>query len=136
MFTTEVRSWLHDPVPEKFPYDAVVRHFHDVGKHFVRPEPLALLAEVRGRLPDLRGPWQPVRTLAAFLDIALDKADERYDYPSYLALSLLHQPTVDDPAEQAPFARARCDRLMAQVVAEGLAVELAAMDGHTTGLAH
>ncbi|MFD1048460.1 hypothetical protein ACFQ1S_24470, partial [Kibdelosporangium lantanae] len=62
MFTAELQSWLANPDPKSFPYDAVVRHFHSVGKHFVPPELLKLLAEVRDMLPSLRGPWPHVRT--------------------------------------------------------------------------
>jgi tryptophan 2,3-dioxygenase len=132
MFTAELQSWFHEPDPKSFPYDAVVRHFHSVGKHFVPPELLELLAEVRDRLPTMRGPWTHVQTLAAFLSTALDKPDQRYDYPTYLALTQLQLPTVDDPVDQAPFARSRCDRLTVQLVADALAFEIAAADGRTT----
>ncbi|RVU23852.1 tryptophan 2,3-dioxygenase [Streptomyces antnestii] len=128
----ELRSWLHDPDPKKFPYQEVVRHFHGVGKHFVRKELLQLLAEVRDLLPTMRGPWPHVQTLAAFLNTALDKPDGRYDYPTYLALPLLQLPAVDDPVEQAPFARSRCDRLVTHLVCDALSFELAALDGRTT----
>jgi tryptophan 2,3-dioxygenase len=132
MCTDEIRSWLHDPDSKTFPYDAVVRHFHNVGKHFVPRDVLQLLAEARDRLPALRGPWTDVQTLAEFLDTALDKPDLRYDYPTYLALSQLRLPTVDDPVAQAPFARSRCDRLTVQLVADALAFETAVIDGRTT----
>ncbi|WP_433260861.1 hypothetical protein ACQPZF_25285 [Actinosynnema sp. CS-041913] len=132
MCTAEVRSWLHHPDPKTFPYDAVVWHFHRVGKHFAPPELLKLLAEVRDLLPDLRGPWAHVRTLADFLSTALDKPDQRYDYPTYLALAQLRLPTVDDPIAQAPFARSRCDRLTVQLVADALAFEAAVLDGRIT----
>lgn len=131
MSTAELRSWLHEADPKKFPYATVVRHYQFVGKHFVQPELLELLAEVRDRLPSLHGPWEHVDTLAKFLSTALDKPDNRYDYPTYLALSLLQLPTVDDPVEQAPFARSRCDRLIAQLVADALSFETAAVDGTT-----
>jgi len=134
VFTAELQSWLANPDPKVFPYDAVVRHFHSVGKHFVPPELLKLLAEVRDMLPSLRGPWPHVRTLAEFLATALDKPDQRYDYPTYLSLSQLRLPTVDDPVAQAPFARSRCDRLAVQLVADALAFEIAALDGRTTML--
>jgi tryptophan 2,3-dioxygenase len=132
MSTAELRSWLHGSDPKKFPYDAIVRHYHVVGKHFVAPELLQLLAEVRDKLPTMRGPWHHVQTLAQFLSTALDKPDERYDYPTYLALALLQLPTVDDPLEQAAYARSRCDRLIVQLVADSLAFELEALDGRTT----
>lgn len=132
MSTAELRSWLQEPEPKKFPYAAVVRHYQCVGKHFVRPELLQLLADVRDRLPVMRGPWQHVQTLSSFLSTALDKPDNRYDYPTYLALSLLQLPTVDDPVEQAPFARSRCDRLLVQLTADALAFEIAAVEGATS----
>ncbi|HEX5404679.1 MAG TPA: hypothetical protein VFX16_20510 [Pseudonocardiaceae bacterium] len=131
MSTAELRTWLHEPDPKKFPYAAVVRHYQLVGKHFVQPELLELLDDVRDQLPSMRGPWQHIQTLAAFLGTALDKPDNRYDYPTYLALSLLQLPTVDDPVEQALFARSRCDRLVAQLIADALAFEIDVTDGTT-----
>ncbi|GLZ33851.1 hypothetical protein Lesp02_60390 [Lentzea sp. NBRC 105346] len=132
MSTAELRSWLRTPAVKSFPYGAVVREYHGVGKHFVAPELLELLAEVRDMLPELSGPWPHVQTLASFLSTALDKPDKRYDYPTYLALSLLQLPGPDDPVEQAPFARTRCDRLTAQLVCDALGFELSALDGRTT----
>jgi tryptophan 2,3-dioxygenase len=109
----------------------VVRHYHKVGKHFVRSETLELLGQARDMLPTMCGPWPHVQTLASFLNTALDKPDERYDYPTYLALSLLPLPTVEDPREQAPFAWSRCDRLITHLVTDSLAFELAALEGET-----
>ena len=128
----ELGSWLQDPDPKTFPYDAVVRQYHRVGKHFVPAELLATLSDVRDRLPAMHGPWSHVQMLASFLSTALDKPDGRYDYTSYLALALLRLPEANDPVEQAPFARSRCDRLTAQLVCDALAFELAAADGSTT----
>lgn len=132
MCTAELRTWLRQPDPEQFPYDAVVRSYHSAGKHFVPADVLELLDRVRAELPNLRGPWPKVRSLAAFLDTALDKLDNRYRYPTYLALSLLELPTADDPAEQAPFAQSRCDRLTTQLIADVLMFELGASAGRTT----
>lgn len=132
MSTAELNSWLRTPDVKRFPYGAVVREYHSAGKHFVAPELLELLADVRELLPELGGPWSHVQTLVSFLGTALDKPDKRYDYPSYLALPLLQLPGADDPVEQAPFARTRCDRLTAQLVADALSFELSAVDGRTT----
>jgi tryptophan 2,3-dioxygenase len=132
MSTAELRAWLHAPDPKKFPYAAVIRHYHEGGKHFASRELLELLSDVRKRLPEMRGPWRHVHTLVAFLSTALDKLDGRYDYTTYLALSLLQLPTVDDPIEQAAFARPRCDRLVVQLVSDLLTFEVAAMEGNTT----
>nr|WSX78763.1 tryptophan 2,3-dioxygenase [Streptomyces sp. NBC_00899] len=131
MLRAELGSWFQDPDPEKFPYDAVVRQYQRVGKHFVPQELLAALSEVRDRLPSLNGPWSHVQTLASFLSTALDKPDGRYDYASYLALGLLDLPAVTDPVEQAPFARSRCDRLTSQLVCDAFAFELAVADGRS-----
>jgi tryptophan 2,3-dioxygenase len=132
MSTAELMSWLRAPAVKSFPYQAVVREYHSAGKHFVSPELVEVLSGIRDMLPALSGPWPHVQTLVSFLSTALDKPDKRYDYPSYLALSLLRLPGPDDPVEQAPFARTRCDRLTAQLVADALSFELSAMDGRTT----
>lgn len=127
-------SWLRRRDARTFPYDAVVREYHAVGKHFVPEELLRLLARVRTDLPEMQSPWPALHRLASFLDVALDKPDGRYDYRSYLALPLLELPGADDPIEQVPFARSRCDRISAHLMADVLAFELAAADGRTTQL--
>ncbi|MFE3515800.1 tryptophan 2,3-dioxygenase [Streptomyces sp. NPDC059166] len=129
MATAELASWVQEPDPGRFPYDAVVRAYQRVGKHFVSKELLEQLTAVRDRLPAMRGPWPEVRALAAFLDTALDKPDGRYDYPTYLALPMLELPGLDEPVATAPFARSRCDRLSVQLIADSLDFELAALDG-------
>ncbi|WP_433709814.1 tryptophan 2,3-dioxygenase [Nocardia sp. CA-084685] len=134
MSTAELMSWLRAPAAEQFPYDAVLRRYHSVGKHFVPTDTLELLDQARAILPRLGGPWPPVRVLSAFLDSALDKLDNRYDYPTYLALRLLELPVIDDPIELALFAQSRCDRRTVQLLADVLAFELAAMQGRTTVL--
>lgn len=134
MSIAELKSWLREPDLTTFPYEAVITEYHCVGKHFVSPRLLDLLAEVRAELPSMRGPWPQLRTLMSFLDTLLDKPDERYDYSSYTALPLLQLPGADDPVEQAPFARARCDRLTTQIVSDALAFELATVEGRTAML--
>ncbi|TCO56087.1 tryptophan 2,3-dioxygenase [Actinocrispum wychmicini] len=131
MPTAELKSWLRQPDLMTFPYGAVLREYHCVGKHFVSRELIDLLAAARARLSTMSGPWPRLRTLVSFLDTVLDKPDDRYDYSSYLALPLLQLPGADDPVEQAPFARARCDRITTQIVADALAFELAKAEGRT-----
>ena len=65
--------------------------------------------------------------LTGFLATALDKWDERYDNPSYLAVDQLGLPEGDD----VPGAARRRDRLFAMLVADLLSFELAAADGTT-----
>ncbi len=132
MSLAELDAWTYQPDLERFPYEAVVREFQSAGKHFVSPDLLESLAGVRALLPRLNGPWVNVHTLSCFLDTALDKPDGHYDYRSYLALSLLELPGVDDPIEQTPFTRSRCDRLIVQLATDALRFELDAAAGQTT----
>ena len=97
MLMNQLTTWLSEPQPESFPYDAVVAEFHRVGKHFVAAEVLALLDSARAT--------RPAGDLARFLDVALDKHDGRYDNPSYLAIDLLPLPSGDDPRRAAAPAR-------------------------------
>jgi tryptophan 2,3-dioxygenase len=134
MSIAELESWLQEPTPRRFPYDAVVREYQRIGKHFVSADLRKLLATARDRLPAMRGPWADLSVLASFLDSVLDKTDGRYDYPTYLALPMLQLPPLDDPVERAPFARPRCDRLLVQLISDAASFELAALDGVTTRL--
>ncbi|WBB53651.1 hypothetical protein O7601_24290 [Verrucosispora sp. WMMD573] len=124
--------------PRRFPYSPVLEEFHRIGKHFVERSFLALLDSARQAVTCQSSGRDDAATrqLAAFLDVALDKWDGRYDYRSYLALRLLRLPCgPDDPtpgAQNAARRQAR-DRLLVRLVADTLAFELAAA-AHTTGL--
>ncbi|MFJ8688607.1 tryptophan 2,3-dioxygenase family protein [Micromonospora wenchangensis] len=135
-FVRELTSWSSGTAdPEQFPYQAVVTEFHRVGKHFVKKELLVQLDQARARV---NARTTPARELSAFLDVALDKWDARYDYRSYLALPLLPLPTyapeggpagqeadeVDRPGPEG--GRWERDRLLVDLVADALAFELAA----------
>nr|WP_231932632.1 tryptophan 2,3-dioxygenase family protein [Micromonospora rifamycinica] len=98
----ELTSWSSGTAdPEQFPYHVVVAEFNRVGKHFVDKELLARLARVRVQVTARTPAAHP---LSAFLDVALDKWDARYDYRSYLALPLLPLPTTAParPRDQVP----------------------------------
>jgi tryptophan 2,3-dioxygenase len=127
----ELTLWLGHPKPTRFPYDAVVDEYRRVGKHFVAEDLLATLALARDVVEDLPDPYQGSALLHRFLQIALDKWDGRYDYPTYTALALLPMPSVDDPPEQLPYALPRRDRLVVQLIADLLGFELAAGKGGT-----
>ncbi|MGX4654578.1 tryptophan 2,3-dioxygenase family protein [Micromonospora sp. SCSIO 07396] len=135
-FVHELTSWSSGTAdPEQFPYHAVVTEFHRVGKHFVKKQLLVQLDQARARV---NARATPARELSAFLDVALDKWDARYDYRSYLALPLLPLPTASP--ETGPVGRAadevdragpgsgrwERDRLLVDLVADALAFELAA----------
>lgn len=114
-----------------FPYHDVLADYHRRGKHAVPAELLAMLDNIRAGLPALRGPTPALRRLQLFLDTALDKWDGRYDYATYLALSLLPLPDVDDPNPDPGHARRLHDRLYLSLLADALRFELAAADGAT-----
>ena len=116
----ELAAWRAGRHPAAFPYDAVVAAFHAVGKHFVAAELLTDLDSVRRDVP--RG-CPAHRTLARFLDTALDKFDGRYDNPSYLALEQLGLPGADGCPAPAHAAHRR-DRLIALLMADVLRFEL------------
>ena len=123
MIVEELSDWLANPQPTTFPYDAVVDAFRRGGKQFVSADVLHALAAARDTLAcgaDL--------TLRRFLDVALDKHDGRYDYPTYTGLSLLPIPRLEDGPEDA---LARRDRLVVQLAADALGFELAALGGWT-----
>ncbi len=125
----ELAALLLEPDPETFPYEAVVTEFNRVGKHFVARELLATLDRARAKLPAVSDP--DTALLARFLDIALDKWDERYDNPSYLALDLLPLPGTGPGGGDVRHAAHQRDRLLALLVTDTLRFELAAADGRT-----
>jgi selenocysteine lyase/cysteine desulfurase/tryptophan 2,3-dioxygenase len=135
-----VEAWMRSADPDDFPYDAVVREYRAVGKHFVPGGLLEALAGARSLLrqnepgePGERGPGaaEPASRLERFLDTALDKHDGRYDYPSYLGLSLLDLPSADPPHRDTTCAERRSDRLLTGLVCDALGFELAAAGGAT-----
>lgn len=131
MCTAELGAWRRKPIPAHFPYEPVMERFHAVGKHFIDREVTDCLADIRRELPASSGRWSDIRLLRAFLDTCLDKPDGVYDYQSYLALGVLDLPRADDPIDEAPYARARVDRVITQLVADAMAFELAGSAGRT-----
>src|SRR5688500_7123482 len=87
---TQLAEWCRRPEPAAFPYDAVTDELRRAGKHFASRELLASLAVARAALRP--GTTDAGRRLASFLATALDKWDDRYDNPSYLALDGLELP--------------------------------------------
>lgn len=116
----ELDDWLAALEQRDFPYEAVVREYHRVGKHFVPDELLDALGQAR----------ESVHLLATFLDTVLDKKDGRYDYRTYLALDLLPLPGVDGSTDPEA-AQRQCDRLLVQLTADTLRFELDTLDGRT-----
>jgi tryptophan 2,3-dioxygenase len=128
---TAVATWLPSRDADGFPYDAVVDEFHRVGKHFVATTLLEALAAVRATLPEIGGSLASVRLLDRFLDTALDKWDGRYANPTYLGLSLLSLPAVDDHTQDIAAIERQYDRLLVQLIADSSRFEIAAAEGAT-----
>lgn len=126
-----ITHWLPSRNADDFPYDAVVAEFNRVGKHFVATSLLEALAGVRTALSEVRGSVTSVRLLDRFLDTALDKWDGRYANPTYLGLSLLPLPAVDDPNHDITAVERRYDRLLVQLIADASRFEIAAAEGAT-----
>jgi tryptophan 2,3-dioxygenase len=125
MHPDPVSEWLDAPDPATFPYDWVVDSYRRVGKHFVAEDLLKHLSLARDRLYDLNADRTPAwQLLCRFLGTALDKFDERYDYPTYLALDVLDLP-------RATATLAGRDRLLVRLATDALAFELAALDGRS-----
>lgn len=132
----ELAEWLSgDGDPQAFPYAEVLAQFHRTGKHHVAKDLLVQLDQVRRTLPK---PAARKARLRDFLDVALDKFDGRYDYQTYLGLSLLPLPGDDLHSETLPRGDSaavprRHDELIVQLVADAMGFELDAVSG-TTGL--
>lgn len=85
----ELASWAANGSMPDFPYDAVITCYRTHGKHFVPEELLEALAGIRLNLAPARPGDEDRALLDAFLAVALDKWDDRYDYRSYLGIDLL-----------------------------------------------
>lgn len=124
-----IDAWIENPQRSAFPFDAVLREYWRVGKHFVERPMLEALARAR-RLVHGEAPIAGCRrTLAAFLDVVLDKHDGRYDYRSYLALALLPLPDGGNGRHRAAAAAAQRDHLLTLLVTDLLAFELRVLSG-------
>ncbi|MFG2059417.1 tryptophan 2,3-dioxygenase family protein [Micromonospora sp. NPDC048930] len=128
-----LHRWLaqHRPTTHRFPYDRVVDVHQHHGKQAVPEAWTALLRSARERLHDVSGPRGQ---LAAFLDTALDKVDGRFDYRTYLALSLLPIPDPDHSTEPADRLLACRDRFHVLLLSDLIAFELRALDSTGTPL--
>lgn len=124
----DLETWLGRRDVAPFPFDDILERYWRVGKHFVDRPTLDTLDRLRRRLAAHRSPCAGTARALAFLDVALDKYDGRYDYRSYLALPLLPLPETGGSAGLEDAARRR-DQLAVRLVADVLDFELGALDG-------
>ncbi|MEU3455253.1 hypothetical protein ABZ671_16905 [Micromonospora sp. NPDC006766] len=121
-----VERWLAgDRRSAAFPYREVVSAFQASGKHLVAPPLLEALGRARAAATVAAGSYASNQLLRTWLNVALDKADGRYNYRTYLAMSLLSMPDVDDGVLVADAAAAlRCrDRLVVALIADAMRFE-------------
>ncbi|MEV5880285.1 tryptophan 2,3-dioxygenase [Streptomyces sp. NPDC052101] len=125
----ELSGWRGAEGAKTFPYDAVIDHLREVGKHFLSPRLLALLDTCRQSLAERTGEGDTY--LARFLDVLLDKYDGSYDYPSYTGLPLFQQsaPEPAEPAGNWTATRHRRDRLVLLLLADLIEFEQLVLDG-------
>ncbi|MEU8264319.1 hypothetical protein AB0C02_27325 [Micromonospora sp. NPDC048999] len=119
-----LRLWLAEGSTGPFPFLPVVRELQRTGKHCADVALLDALAEVRTAVR-AEQVADGDRMLRRFLDVALDKHDDRHRYPSYTALSLFDLPSGADAGP----AQRRADRLVVGLVGDVLRFETAALAG-------
>ncbi|RYH71076.1 MAG: hypothetical protein EON54_00610 [Alcaligenaceae bacterium] len=95
-------DWAQSPLSLKFPYSATLNETRRCGKHFMDQAVLEALdharrcAAARCRDSDVDG------FLKKFLDVVLDKYDQKYNYITYTALPLLEHMRLDGTEEANP----------------------------------
>lgn len=128
----KLNLWFAERNVGSFPYHEVVCAYHECGKHFVAGELTEKLARIRDRIRDV--PQKQFPNLTAFLDMMLDKHDGRYDYRSYLALTLLSLPADDTLLREPRDARSELDRGIVILAADILRFETEALLGRAAWL--
>lgn len=126
-----LKRWRASPKASTFPYVEVIAAFHEQGKHFVRTSLLTALDAVRPAIPTLDPAQGDRDRLELFLDVALDKFDETYEYPSYCALPLWPLPTNPGATPDPDTIDIKRDRQLLALTADCLRFELDARKGRT-----
>lgn len=115
-----LRNWrFRSDTP--FPYAKIMSAYHSRGKHFVNERLLAALADARANLAKIPGA-QKDEKIKGFLDVALDKYDEKYDFISYCALNILPIPLANED-EAAKHADREYDRQIVCLIVDILCFE-------------
>ena len=125
-------KWHDAPNPAAFPYGDVIAAYHEKGKEFVSKPLLLQLDATRAAIRNLPPESRERDRLARFLDVALDKFDGTYEYPSYCALPLWPLPTHPGATPDLDDVDALRDRQLLALTADCLRFELDARHGRTT----
>lgn len=128
-------NWAEKPVPAAFPYSATVGEVRRHGKHFVDRMVLEALDHTR-RCAVAKAPFGLVDPfLEKFLDVVLDKYDDKYNYLTYTALPLLEyvRPPVADDADPSLVQHVH-DVTVCSIIGDALRFELNQLEGGETFL--
>jgi hypothetical protein len=117
-------GWGKSGAAEDFPYQSVMAFYRASGKHFVPGSVLEALASVRANLVVPADPGSEAAALRRFLDVALDKWDQAYNYQTYIGLSLLEL----IPDADGRTAGQQHDEWMSMLLADARAFECGARD--------
>lgn len=128
----QLDRWREVPTPGTFPYPAVIAAYHERGKEFVSKTLLLQLDAIRTELQALDFECDEHGRLEQFLNVALDKFDGTYEYPSYCALPLWPLPTNAGARPDLENTDTLRDRQLLALTADCLRFELDARHGRTT----
>lgn len=131
--TKAILDWAECPVALTFPYAAALTAVRAGGKHFIETEVLHALAHARQRLPPSAD--ETTAFTRKFLDVVLDKYDNKYDYLSYTALPLLEQVRLSaEGPERAVVLQHIHDVTVCSLVGDAMRFELRQLEGGTSFL--
>jgi tryptophan 2,3-dioxygenase len=111
----EIERWGQRKVAKDFPFEVLLGHLREVGQHFLRVEILEILARFRVCGVAI-GDEADRLLLFRFFDTILDKYDKRYDYATYIGLSLLAQPVGVEWRERLGLRDRRVSLLLADLI--------------------
>ena len=122
-------AWEECANASTFPYDAVLNAFRYKGKHFIENNVLQTLAKFRENKLLLAGKVSDVEQVHRFIDSALDKFDNRYNYVTYCCLNQLKLPTNSDVSIKFEDLQQERDHQIMGLVSDCLLHELDVAEG-------
>lgn len=121
-------DWVENPCPVTFPYGKVLQAVRRQGKHFIDTNVLAALEQARCTLA--RTQTTDHALLNKFLDVVLDKYDNKYNYLSYIGLPLLEHEHADlTDTASVQLSQHVHDVTVAALIGDALRFELECLSG-------
>ena len=118
-FLAKIRHFRDHIHFQQFPLSDAVELYHYYGKHFVPETVLDELNKTRQLLKSepQNGP------LVDFINVLLDKYDDKYDYRSYIALALLNYPLPNFRLPDHQFSQTQIDVSLCALILDVLEFE-------------